>query len=191
MEAVEGDGGVTAVHDRTGRRVTLPAAYVGEAVELGYAVTKDRAQGLTVDSGHALFDSSMDRNGAYPALTRGRWANHAYLVTVKPGDPETGEPGERLTHRQVWQAVLRRDGTQQSATMTARRSEEAARWCARTRPGWLSFSTRSPMTGPVMRWLLFLAGRPLSSCSRRLPGPRCAPSWGSWPMTASTPTGCW
>ncbi|WP_326809660.1 relaxase domain-containing protein (plasmid) [Streptomyces sp. NBC_01775] len=138
VEAVEGGGGITAVHDRTGRRVTLPAAYVGEAVELGYAVTKDRAQGLTVDSGHALFDSSMDRNGAYPALTRGRWANHAYLVTVKPGDPETGEPGERLTHRQVWQAVLRRDGTQQSATMTARRSEEAA--CSvRTHTGRLAF----------------------------------------------------
>ncbi|MBO8189705.1 MobF family relaxase [Streptomyces spirodelae] len=127
VEAVEDEGGLTAVHDRTGRRVTLPASYVSQAVELGYAVTKDRAQGLTVDTGHALFDSSMDRNGAYPALTRGRLANYAYLVTVKPSDPETGAPGERLTSRQVWQSVLRRDGTQQSATMTARRSEEAAR----------------------------------------------------------------
>ncbi|MGI5353511.1 MobF family relaxase [Streptomyces sp. CA-250714] len=138
VEAVEDDGGITAVHDRTGRRVTLPATYVGEAVELGYAVTKDRAQGLTVDTGHALFDSSMDRNGAYPALTRGRLANYAYLVTVKPSDPETGEPGERLTDRQVWQAVLRRDGTQQSATMTARRSEEAAR-SVRTHTARLAF----------------------------------------------------
>ncbi|MBO8194254.1 relaxase domain-containing protein [Streptomyces oryzae] len=138
VEAVEDDGGITAVHARTGRRVTLPAAYVSEAVELGYAVTKDRSQGLTVDTGHALFDGSMDRNGAYPALTRGRWANHAYLVTVKPGDPETGRPGERLTERQVWQSVLRRDGTQQSATMTARRSEEAAR-SVRTHTARLAF----------------------------------------------------
>ncbi|NSC25719.1 AAA family ATPase, partial [Streptomyces albus subsp. chlorinus] len=127
VEAVEEDGGLTAVHDRTGRRVTLPAGYVAQAVELGYAVTKDRAQGLTVDTGHALFDGSMDRNGAYPALTRGRWANYAYLVTSQPADPETGRPGERLTARQVWQSVLRRDGTQQSATMTARRSAQAAR----------------------------------------------------------------
>ncbi|MEU8828916.1 MobF family relaxase [Streptomyces sp. NPDC048636] len=138
VEGVEKDGALTALHDRTGRRVTLPADYVSAAVELGYAVTKDRAQGLTVDTGHALFDSSMDRNGAYPALTRGRWANFAYLVTRKPSDPETGEPGERLTSRQVFQSVLRRDGTQQSATMTARRSAEAAR-SVRTHTARLAF----------------------------------------------------
>ncbi|MFE9334955.1 MobF family relaxase [Streptomyces sp. NPDC006925] len=138
VEAVEDGGGLTAVHDRTGRRVTLPGSYVSEAVELGYAVTKDRAQGLTVDTGHALFDSSMDRNGAYPALTRGRLANHAYLVTSEPADPETGRPGPRLTARQVWQSTLRRDGTQQSATMTARRSQEAAR-SVRTHTARLAF----------------------------------------------------
>ncbi|MEU4970495.1 MobF family relaxase [Streptomyces smyrnaeus] len=138
VDAVEDNGSLTAVHDRTGRRVTLPASYVSQAVELGYAVTKDRAQGLTVDTGHALWDSSMDRNGAYPSLTRGRLANFVYLITHTSPDPETGAPGDRLTERQMWQSVLRRDGTQQSATMTARRSQEAAR-SVRTHTARLAF----------------------------------------------------
>lgn len=127
VEAVEDDGALTARHDRTGRRITLPADYVSGAAELGYAITKDRAQGVTVEAGHALFDSSLDRNGAYPALTRGRYTNHAYLVTTQDLDADTGEPGQKLTARQVWQAILRRDGTQHSATMTARRLQETAR----------------------------------------------------------------
>ncbi|MBT2418007.1 relaxase domain-containing protein [Streptomyces sp. ISL-22] len=127
VEAVEEDGAVTARHDRTGRLITLPADYVGAGVELGYAITKDRAQGVTVDAGHALFDASLDRNGAYPALTRGRYTNHAYLVTAQDADLETGEPGAQLTARQVWQSVLRRDGSQHSATVVARRMRDEAR----------------------------------------------------------------
>ncbi|MFI2373158.1 MobF family relaxase [Streptomyces sp. NPDC018833] len=138
VEAVENDGAVTARHDRTGRRITLPADYVNGAVELGYAITKDRAQGVTVEAGHALFDGSLDRNGAYPALTRGRYTNHAYLVTAQDADAETGEPGQELTARQVWQAILRRDGSQHSATMTARRLREASR-SVRTHTGRLAF----------------------------------------------------
>ncbi|MFJ3826013.1 MobF family relaxase [Streptomyces nodosus] len=127
VEAVEEDGAVTARHDRTGRLITLPSDYVSAAAELGYAITKDRAQGVTVDAGHALFDASLDRNGAYPALTRGRYTNHAYLVTTQDGDIETGEPGRELTSRQVWQSILRRDGSQHSATVVARRMREEAR----------------------------------------------------------------
>ncbi len=37
--------------------VTLPPAYVREHVELGYAVTAHRAQGLTVDTAHVLADT--------------------------------------------------------------------------------------------------------------------------------------
>src|SRR5690606_14677139 len=39
------------------RRVTLPASYVAEHVDLGYAVTAHRAQGLTVESAHVVVGS--------------------------------------------------------------------------------------------------------------------------------------
>jgi len=60
--------------------VTLPAGYVGEHVEYGYARTVDTAQGATVN--HSLFvpsaGSSAER--AYVALSRGRLSNRIYAT---------------------------------------------------------------------------------------------------------------
>ena len=47
--------------------ITLPPAYVREHVELGYAVTAHRAQGLTVDTAHVLADSRTTREAFYVA----------------------------------------------------------------------------------------------------------------------------
>jgi len=55
-----------------GTSVLLPADYVAEHVELGYAVTSFRAQGLTTDTAHVLVDSTMSRETLYVALTRGQ-----------------------------------------------------------------------------------------------------------------------
>jgi len=60
---------------------TAPADYVGEHVELGYAATVHRAQGMTVDRAHILMSPALTRSAAYVGLTRGREANHLYLVT--------------------------------------------------------------------------------------------------------------
>ena len=73
------DGRITAQHIQHGGKVTLPAGYVQESVELGYASTIHRAQGTTVDTAHALVDASTDRAGAYVALTRGRENNQLYV----------------------------------------------------------------------------------------------------------------
>ena len=73
------DGRITAQHTDHGGKVTLPAGYVQESVELGYAATIHRAQGSTVDTAHALVDASTDRAGAYVALTRGRENNQLYI----------------------------------------------------------------------------------------------------------------
>ena len=73
------DGRITAQHTGHGGKVTLPAGYVQESVELGYASTIHRAQGSTVDTAHALVDASTDRAGAYVALTRGRENNQLYV----------------------------------------------------------------------------------------------------------------
>ncbi len=78
---------ITAIHpDRsltltgpTGT-VCLPAAYVAEHVELGYAQTSHAAQGRTVDTALLLVDTVVDHRGVYTPLTRGRRANHAYVA---------------------------------------------------------------------------------------------------------------
>jgi len=74
------DGRITAQHLAHGGKVTLPANYVEQSVELGYASTIHRAQGSTVDTAHALVDASTDRAGAYVALTRGRENNQLYVA---------------------------------------------------------------------------------------------------------------
>ena len=74
------DGRITAQHLAHGGKVTLPASYVEQSVELGYAATIHRAQGSTVDTAHALVDASTDRAGAYVALTRGRENNQLYVA---------------------------------------------------------------------------------------------------------------
>ena len=79
VSQVHDDGAMTVQHLEHGGKVTLPAAYAAQSVELGYAATIHRAQGATVDTAHALVDSSTDRAGAYVALTRGREENRLYV----------------------------------------------------------------------------------------------------------------
>lgn len=79
VSQVHDNGAMTVQHLEHGGKVTLPGSYVAASVELGYASTIHRAQGATVDTAHALVDSSTDRAGAYVALTRGRESNTLYV----------------------------------------------------------------------------------------------------------------
>lgn len=67
----------------TGRTgvVQLLADYITEHLELGYAQTSHATQGRTVDVGLLLVDRPIDSRGVYTPMTRGREANHAYVVT--------------------------------------------------------------------------------------------------------------
>ncbi|WP_019482571.1 ATP-binding domain-containing protein [Arthrobacter sp. TB 23] len=83
------DGSVTVrrAGHRLGSSVVLPAGYVAKDLELAYAVTAHRAQGLTVDTVHAVVHgSTMTRETLYVAMTRGREANTAYVATDHPDD---------------------------------------------------------------------------------------------------------
>ncbi|MGB8385861.1 MAG: AAA family ATPase, partial [Dermatophilaceae bacterium] len=51
------------------RRVTLPAEYVAEHVQLGYASTIHAAQGLTADTSHTVLTGTESRQQLYVALT--------------------------------------------------------------------------------------------------------------------------
>lgn len=81
VTAVSGDGSITVRHLRHEAEVRLPVSYVERDVELAYAVTAHRAQGMTVDTTHTLVTDDTTREALYVAATRGRTANHLYEIT--------------------------------------------------------------------------------------------------------------
>ena len=127
VEALDSDGGLRVRHTQHEAEVTLPAEYVAERVEQGYAMTVHRAQGSTVDAGHVLVDDTYSRELLYVAMTRGRMGNTAHVVTDHVLDPDLERPAEheRLA-RSVLGEVLRRESGDRSATETLREAYAAA-----------------------------------------------------------------
>lgn len=74
------EGGIKAKHLTSGGTVTLPADYVAQRVQLGYAATIHRTQGITADTAHAIFSSSMNRSLAYVGASRGKFSNKIYTA---------------------------------------------------------------------------------------------------------------
>jgi hypothetical protein len=60
--------------------VRLPASYVAEHAELGYAQTSHANQGRTVDRALLYLDGPTDVRGIYVPLTRGRISNDVYVT---------------------------------------------------------------------------------------------------------------
>ncbi len=123
------DGSLDVVHIRTGRHLTLPAQYVREHVQLGYATTVHAGQGVTCDSSHTVSTGAESRQQLYVALTRGRDANHVYLLTAGDGDEHTvitPAATHPLTAVNILEQILGRDQAQVSATTAARRLTEPA-----------------------------------------------------------------
>lgn len=106
-----------------GSVVRLPANYVRDHVELGYASTVHRAQGATADTAHLLVREGMNREALYVGLTRGRHTNHVYVATETPG-PEPHIVADAPTGRQILEEVLRSPGAETSATTALRRRQD-------------------------------------------------------------------
>ncbi|MGY0387134.1 MobF family relaxase [Nocardioides sp. WG-D5] len=118
-------GALTVRHAATGLKAVLPAEYVADHVELGYASTVHTAQGLTADVVHGIVNGREDRQTLYTMLTRGRRENHVHVL-LEPVDPVEADreqcmlPGleEQLTAIQILDDVIARDGATVSATTT-------------------------------------------------------------------------
>jgi hypothetical protein len=80
----------------SGRRLwsapmAVPAKYLREHAVLAYATTVHAAEGRTVDTCHALAAEGMSRALLYVAMSRGREANYAYVITaLKTADLRPG-----------------------------------------------------------------------------------------------------
>jgi conjugative relaxase-like TrwC/TraI family protein len=113
---------------RWGSTVVLPAEYMKRHVELGYAVTSHRAQGITADTAHVVVSPSTTRENFYVAMTRGREANMAYVAVDQPDVAHVGpRPGDGtdVTARGVLYGVLQHVGAELSAHETIAAEQDA------------------------------------------------------------------
>jgi conjugative relaxase-like TrwC/TraI family protein len=113
---------------RWGKAVLLPADYVKHHLELGYAVTSHRAQGITTDTAHVVVTTGMTRENLYVAMTRGREANIAYVAVDRPDGAHLGpRPGDDQdsTARSILCGVLKHVGAEPSAHETIAAQQDA------------------------------------------------------------------
>lgn len=113
------DGTLRVRHNDHFGFVTLPGDYVRDDVELGYASTTHRVQGMTVDTAHYLLDGGTTREQMYTGSTRGRTSNRMYVVTdelLEVDLHEQAAPARAV--RASLEAVLARTETTPSATAT-------------------------------------------------------------------------
>jgi conjugative relaxase-like TrwC/TraI family protein len=101
VTTVGDDGSLTVTHKDHGAPVILPPGYVAKHVELGYARTISRSQGLTTERARVLGTPSMSREDAYTALSRGKERNSLYLAledaeTVSDALEQIADRSERL-----------------------------------------------------------------------------------------------
>ena len=121
------DGGIDVQHLRNHNQLTLPADYVRENVELGYATTIHAAQGVTADTCHGLLTGEESRQQAYTMLTRGRLASHAWLQVdnpdthISPVDPGLLQPATAV---QLLETIIARDAAPASATTLLRQADQ-------------------------------------------------------------------
>ncbi|KRC54736.1 MULTISPECIES: MobF family relaxase [unclassified Nocardioides] len=96
----------------------LPAEYVEHHLDLGYAVTAHRAQGITVDTSHVVVTPTTTRENLYVSMSRGRDSNIAYVALDQPDDSHSTPELEDVTARTVLFGVLQHSGASLSAHQT-------------------------------------------------------------------------
>jgi ATP-dependent exoDNAse (exonuclease V) alpha subunit len=126
---IHDDGSLTVTRPGHAREVVLPADYVSDHVELGYATTAHRAQGRSVDTAHAYLTQTTVREPLYVMPTRGRYTNTLYLDTTPAGDADVTHDGVPPLEDppEVLRRIIQTSGADTSATQV-RRSEAAEAW---------------------------------------------------------------
>jgi conjugative relaxase-like TrwC/TraI family protein len=152
-----------------GETMVLPASYVRESVALGYAATVHSSQGLTVDASHVVATQNTSVYALYVALTRGRVANTAHVVTQSLAlQAEYGETSSAAKHSplSVLRGAFDLDDPQLSALQAAAESAaEADR--LRTPAELLADGIALATAGRTARWLDELADTGVLTADQR------------------------
>lgn len=107
---------LNAIRKDTGAALLLPSSYVESSLELGYATTAHRSQGLTVDTGHTVVTPGrLTRELLYVSMTRGRHSNTAYVSENDPDEDEILDPSARSSWRVILGEVLAAEGAERTA----------------------------------------------------------------------------
>lgn len=101
----------------------LPADYVHQYLELGYASTVHGVQGDTATAAHLAVGQHTTAASAYVGMTRGRTANTAHLVAESVDDA-----------REQWVAIFARDRSDLGPAHAAELAAAEAQRYARLRP---------------------------------------------------------
>ena len=109
---------INRVDARRRGRAVLPREYVGEHLDLGYAVTAHRAQGVTVDTSHVVVTPTTTRENLYVSMSRGRESNIAYVALDQPDDSHSTPEPDDVTARTVLYGVLQHSGASLGALQT-------------------------------------------------------------------------
>ncbi|MPZ67342.1 MAG: relaxase domain-containing protein [Pseudonocardiaceae bacterium] len=152
-----------------GDRITLPTSYVGEHVALGYASTVHAAQGLTVDTAHAVISPTTGPEALYVGLSRGRYASTAHVTTrAVPDDAPPGAVAEAVhrTPAAVLAGTLETADPQRSALATATESAADAE-SVRTPAELLADAAELAATARTAGWLDALADAGKLSAEQR------------------------
>ncbi|MGW4242950.1 MobF family relaxase [Nocardia sp. NPDC004722] len=127
VRKVHADGALTVAGITHRGHVVLPARYVAENTELGYASTVHRAQGMTVDRAYLLMGAALGRSLAYVGLTRGSDYNGIFLATDTLPDPALDHaPAAERSDYEVWCRELAREDDNITATEILRQELAAA-----------------------------------------------------------------
>lgn len=129
---------------RWGRPVRLPAGYVAENVELGYAGTVHAAQGQTVDRCYAMVDPAMDAYSLYVAATRARERTLLFVPVEQPAPDALGQEAveaAETTPEAVLAGIIDRPREAESATQVLEQEIDARESLARLAPEWTDLIT--------------------------------------------------
>lgn len=106
----------------------MPAEYVAEHVDLGYAVTAYRAQGSTTDTAQAVVEPGIARENLYIAMTRAERRTRRTWSRTRPDDHHSARhPGGRpdASARNILSGVLGHVGALLSAHETTTFEQES------------------------------------------------------------------
>ena len=123
--ATHPDGSLSVEHRTHHGRTVLPADYVADHVELDYARTVRRAQGLTVDHAHLVVTPGLSREEFYVGVSRARHGTHLYVASMADDRPDH-LPDMAGATRDVLAKIIERSGVEPAAHEALRAAQVSA-----------------------------------------------------------------